>query len=106
MLLAGEKYLDWGQVIAKRHHKGLSNFVGISSFYMSSYLFYILACTNYWQGLHNEPWVDGMKVYHYFPLPHQQKYAEHFTKWNDVFTGRPAFELQGDINKRMPTEAM
>lgn len=106
VLLAGEKFLDWVQVIAERLHEGLSNFVGMSSFYMSSYLFYILAYTRDWQGLNNQPWVDGMKVYDYYPLLQQQKYAKHFTRWNDVFAGRLAFELQGDVNKRMPAEAM
>lgn len=48
VLLASKKYLDWVQVIAERLHEGLSNFVGMSSFYMSSYLFYILACTREW----------------------------------------------------------
>lgn len=106
VLLAGEKYLDWEQVIAKRLHEGLGNFVGMSSFYMSSYLFYILAYTGDWKGLHNEPWVDGMKVYDYYPLLQQKKYAKHFTRWNDVFVGRLPFELQSDINKRMSIEAM
>lgn len=73
VLLLGEKYLDWAQVIAKRLHEGLSNFVGMSIFYMSSYLLYILACTRDWHGLHSKPWVDGMKVYDYYPLLQQQK---------------------------------
>lgn len=45
VLLSSDRYLDWSQVIAEKLHEGLSNFVGMSGFYMSSYLFYILACT-------------------------------------------------------------
>lgn len=47
-----------------------------------------------------------MKVYDYYPYLQQQKYAKYFIWWNDVFVGRLAFELQGDINKRMFVESM
>lgn len=73
---------------------------------MSSYLFYILARTRDWHDFLNEPWVDGMKVYDYYPLLQQHKYVEHIVRWNGVFVGRLAFELKGDVNKRMPVEAM
>lgn len=47
-----------------------------------------------------------MKVYDYYPLFQQQKYVEHIVRWNGVFAGRLAFELLGDVNKRMSVEAM
>lgn len=93
MLLSSEIYLNWAQVIAERLHEGLSNFVGMSSFYMSSYLFYILACTRDWPGLLNESWVYGTKVYDYYPLLQQQKLVERTNRWNGAFTGKLAFEL-------------
>lgn len=55
VVLFGDRFLDWSQVITERLHEGLSNFVGMSGFYMSSYLFYILAYTKDWHGLPNEP---------------------------------------------------
>lgn len=106
VLLSGDKYLDWVQVIIERLHEGLSNLVGMSSIYMSSYIFYILVYTKDWHGLLNEPWVDGMKVYDSYPLLQQQKHVEHIAKWNGVFAERLAFELQGDVNKIILVEAI
>lgn len=72
---------------------------------MTSYLFYILACIREWPGLHQEPWVDGMKVYECYPHLQIQRYTENFLRWN-VFVGRLTFELQGDLNNRMSPGAL
>lgn len=71
VVLSDDRYLDWSHIIVKRLHEGLSNFVGMSGFYMSSYLFYILDCTRDCLGLPNEPWIDGMRVYNYYPMLQQ-----------------------------------
>lgn len=71
MVLSGDRFLDWSQVIAEKLHEGLSNFMGMTGSYMSSYLFYILACTRNWPRLPNEPWIDGMRVYNFYPLLQQ-----------------------------------
>lgn len=71
---------------------------------MFSYLSYIFACTRKWIGLHHEPWVNGMKVYGYYPHLQQKEYVENFMRYNDVFVGKLVFELRGNMNKRMSAE--
>lgn len=66
-MLNESAYLDWGQAIVERLHQSLNRFAGMSGFFMSSYLFYMIACTQDWNGLHHEPWIDDIKVYKYYP---------------------------------------
>lgn len=105
-MLNGGAYLDWGQVIGERLHESLNRFAGMTGFFMSSYLFYMLTCTRDSNGLHHEPWIDGIKVYEYYPHLQEKKYVENFMRWNDIFIGRLVHELQGNINKRLTIEAM
>lgn len=93
-------------MIAERLHESMNKFTRMSGFFMTSYVFYMLACTQDWNGLYHEPWVDGIKVYEYYPQLQEQSYAKNFMRWNDIFTGRLVYKLQGNTNKRLTTEAM
>lgn len=67
VILHEKRYIDWAELIAERLHEGLSNFLDSKNFYMSSYLFYCLACVKPWLGFNHEEWVDKMKIYDYHP---------------------------------------
>lgn len=92
-MLNGSVYLDWGQVIAERLHESLNMFAGMTGFFMSSYLFYMLACTRDWNGLYHEHWIDGIKVYEYYPHLQEHRYTKNLMRWNDIFAGRLVYEL-------------
>lgn len=58
VILVDNRYIDWAELIEDRLHE---------TYYMSSYLLYYLACVRLWAGLYHEAWVDGMKIYEYYP---------------------------------------
>lgn len=51
------RFIDWGTVIAERLHEGLSNYLGMPNFYMSSSLLYMLACVREWSWSSHTKWV-------------------------------------------------
>ena len=50
IILGEDKFINWVDIIATRLQE-LSQASGISSFDMTSYLFYIMACGKEWKGL-------------------------------------------------------
>lgn len=42
-IVEGDIFIDWADLIAEKLHKELLNVTNLTSFYMSSYLIYILA---------------------------------------------------------------
>lgn len=87
------QFIDWGIVIAERLHEGLSNYLGMSNFYMSSYLLYMLAHVREWSGLSHVEWVQGMRIYDYHPILTLKGHVDDYLLWNDVFARRLIFEL-------------
>jgi len=106
VVLQGEQYLDWAEIIADCLHQSLNNRLGNRDFFMSSYLFYCLASTRDWFDLPHEPLDESSKVYQYYSQLQRKNCYENYKRINDVFTGKMTYELTGNPGKRMTSEAM
>lgn len=100
------QFIDWGTIIAKILHEGLSNYCEIPNFYISSYLLYILAYVREWSRLFHDKWVQGIKIYEYHPHLTLKGHVDDYLCWNDIFVGRLTFKLQDNLHRKMSTEAV
>ena len=78
-----------------------------NSFYMSSFLIYMLASLQLWLGLPRlENFPNDVKSYEFYPfLQLENSYVE-YVKVNDAFTMRIFRELQGCLERRFNLEVM
>jgi len=60
VICAGNQFIDWGSIISDNLHYQLTNFELNEHFYMSSYLFYAIACMKSWPGLATKGTYDNM----------------------------------------------
>ena len=65
-IVEGEKFIDWADLIAKNLHKGLIAMRSFNSFFLSSFLIYILVASKEWEGLQHMPWTNQMTIYQYY----------------------------------------
>ena len=54
-IVEGEKFIDWADLIAENLHRGLIIVISFSSFFLYSFLVYILAASKEWEGLPHMP---------------------------------------------------
>ena len=82
--------------VSKHLSRALSVAKFYNSFYMSSFLIYMLSSLQLWLGLPRiENFLDDVKSYEFYPcLQLQNSYAE-YVRVNDVSTMRISRELQG-----------
>lgn len=73
-----EKFIDWAEIIVDKLHEELSQMSVTIGFYMSSYMFYILASCRKWEGFPHRIWVDTMAIYYYYPLLKKKRNREDF----------------------------
>ena len=94
-IVEGEKFIDWVDLIAENLHRGLIAMSSFSSFFLYSFLIYILEASKEWEGLPHMPWTNEMTIYQYYNDIQASEFHKEFRRVNDVFFGRLVFELQG-----------
>ena len=105
-IVEGAKFIDWSDLIAESLHMGLIAVKNCASFFLSSYLIYILEVSKEWEHLPHVPWVNDIPIYQYYNDFHEVALCKEFKMVNDVFLGKLVFELQGHENNRMSEKAM
>lgn len=100
-------YVDWAYEVSKHLSKALSTAKFDNTFYMFSFLIYILASRQLWLSLPRiENFPDDVKSYEFYPCLQLQNSYKKYVKVNDAFTLRICRELQGFPDKRFNPEAM
>ena len=78
-----------------------------NTFYMSSFLIYMLASIQLLPGLPRlQEFPDDVKCYEFYPCLQLQNSYVDYAKINDAFTMRICRELQGCLERRFNEEAM
>ena len=101
------QYVDWAYEVSENLSRALSAAKFYNSFYMSSFLIYMLASLKLWPGLPRiENFQDDVKSYEFYPcLQLQNSYVE-YIRVNDAFTMRICREIQGCLEQRFSPELM
>ena len=89
------QYVEWAYEVYEHLSRSLNAAKFYNSFYMSSFLIYMLASLQLWLGLPKiEYFPDDVKSYEFYPcLQLQNSYAE-YVRVNDAFTMRIFRQLQ------------
>lgn len=101
------QYIDWSHEVSKILSNALHAMKFYNTFYMSSFLIYMLSSLQLWPGLPRvEEFSNDVKSYEIYPcLQLQNSYVE-YVKVNDAFTMRICRELQGFLERRFSLKAM
>ena len=87
IVLKGSQFLDWVELVASSLRSYLRGYLSMKKyFYMSSYLSYMLASTQYLRYLPHEPWAENITVYNYYLVLHRDKVLESFRKVHYTFS--------------------
>ena len=94
VIFSDTQYIDWAYEVSENLSRALSAAKFYNSFYMSSFLIYMLASLQLWPRLPKiEDFLDDVKIYEFYPcLQLQNSYVE-YIKINDAFTMRICREL-------------
>ena len=65
-IVEGEKFIDWADLIAENLHRGLIVVSSFNSFFLYSFLVYILVAYKEWEGIPHIPWTEDMTIYQYY----------------------------------------
>ena len=105
-IVEGDKFIDWADLIAKKLHRSLVTVNNFGSFFISSFLIYVLVESKEWEGLPHFPWMDEIPIYQYNNDLQEVELFKEFRRVNDVFLGKLVIELQGHDNNRISMEAI
>ncbi len=107
IICSDTQYIDWVYEVSEHLSRALSAAKFYNSFYMSSFLIYMLASLQLWSGLPRiKNFPDDVKIYEFYPcLQLQNSYVE-YIRVNDAFTMRLCREVQGCPKRRSNLEAM
>ena len=88
------QYIDWAQEVSENLSNALHVAKFYNTFYMSSFLIYMLASIRMWLGLPRlQEFLDDVKCYEFYPcLQLQNSYAD-YTRVNDASTMIICMEL-------------
>ena len=94
VIYSDTQYIDWAHEVSENLSNALCATKFYNTFYMSSFLIYMLASLQLWPGLPRvENFPDDVKSYEFYPcLQLENSYAE-YIRVNDAFTMRICREL-------------
>lgn len=106
----GANIINWARLASDNLHEQLTNVEQTKTFYMSSYVVYILARYGKYKGLNCRapvgPAEGQMLAYDAYPKLHLSNSVAHYRRVNDAFTMHIVRTLQGSTHIRLSKEAM
>lgn len=106
IVLKGEQWMDWAEIIATSLRTQLKHAKGFhENFYMVSYLTYCMAFTCDLTPLPHGIWNEEMSIFQYFPLLQRDNVLEDFRKVHDVLLDNIYVSLKKTKMPRLSPEA-
>lgn len=107
VICSGIQYVDWAQEVSKNMSNALCAAKFYNTFYMSSFLIYMLASIQLWPSLLRlQEFPDDVECYEFYPCLQLQNSYVDYTRVNDAFTMRICRELQRCPKRRFSKEVM
>ena len=107
VICSDTQYIDWAYEVSDNLSSALRAAKFYNTFYMSSFLIYMLASLKLWPSLPRvENFPDDVKSYEFYPCLQLENSFVEYIRVNDAFTMRICRDLQGCPERRFNPKAM